>query len=79
MTYADSLVELLGHLHQQGYVEGVPGHIPPERMAEDRLLSTRYLCRGCSCPGLGRTLFFRKGDLLASVFCCRVCGVAEIF
>ena len=79
MTVADSLGELVEHLHVQGYTEGVPAHIPITRMEEDRRLGTQYLCGGCCMVGLGFTRFYRKGDMLASVYACRVCGRAEVF
>jgi len=79
MTVADTLGELVEHLHVQGYAEGAPSHIPMSRMEEDRRLGTQYLCGGCRMVGLGFTRFYSKGDMLASVYACRVCGRAEVF
>ena len=81
MTSADSTREMESHLVSRGYVEGVPSHIQPSRLNEDRLIAERsYLCGGCGLAGVGYARFFHDhSGHMASVFCCRVCGRAEVF
>lgn len=80
-TSAETPGEMEQHLTCQGYVEGAPSHIQPERLNEDRLIAERsYLCGGCGLAGVGYARFFHdRSGHMASVFCCRVCGRAEIF
>ena len=81
MTSADSTREMESHLVSRGYVEGVPSHVQPGRLNEDRLIAERsYLCGGCGLAGVGYARFFHDhSGHMASVFCCRVCGRAEVF